>query len=455
MGSAPLSEKSSQPVSLHVVSVDSTITTQADSLEKAEESLSDRTEPLPENYQKHVADGGVKAWMALTGSFLMIFCGAGYVNSFGVYADYFVRQYLTNSSPSQISWIGSVQVLLLGSLGIPCGYAIDRGYFRTVMLSGSALLVFSLFMTSLTHEQQLWQVFLSQGIGLGAGAGMLYVPALAILTHHFKRRRSLALGISCAGSSIGGLVHPLLLNYFFRGEIGFRWGVRISAFFNLGLLLIGNAMMSTTLPPNPRGSFSKQIAYWKRSFSDKAFVMAVVSTFLLFSGVYFPPFFLQLASVQNGLSKDFAFYTISLLNGVAAIGRVAPTIVADQFGVFSLFVPCAIACGVLIFTWVALNNLAGIIVMAILYGFFSGAAMTLVAPMIASLTSEVTEIGARLGICCGLGAIGALIGLPISGALLTSELTWLRPVLFSGMCCVASGLTLVITKYLARWKWVS
>ncbi|KAE9389179.1 hypothetical protein BT96DRAFT_408295 [Gymnopus androsaceus JB14] len=34
---------------------------------------------------------------------------------------------------------------------------MDHGYFRWVMISGSALLVFCLVMTSFCQEQQFWQ----------------------------------------------------------------------------------------------------------------------------------------------------------------------------------------------------------------------------------------------------------------------------------------------------------
>lgn len=261
------------------------------------------------------------------------------------------------------------------------------------------------------------------------------------------------MGISCAAVSVGGLVHPIMLNLFFHGKIGFRWGVRISAFFNLGLLILGNLLMSTTLPPNRHGgSFAKQVAYWKRFFLDKAFVVATFSIFVLYCGLYFTTFFLQFDAIAIGLSENFAFYTISLLNGVGAIGRVVPTIVADRFGVFNLMIPCAISCGVLIFSWIAVKTLTGVVMMAILYGFFSGAIISLVGPMIAYLTSDVTEIGARLGVCIGIGAVGALIGPPISGALLPADLVWVRPVLFSGICCVASALTLFIAKTLSVAK---
>ncbi|KAK0186904.1 major facilitator superfamily domain-containing protein [Armillaria mellea] len=316
------------------------------------------------------------AWMTVVGAFLVVFCSSGYVNCYGVYEDYYVREFLSDHSSSRISWIGGVQILGLGSLGIYSGFAMDQGHFRPVMLAGSALLVFCLFMTSLTQEQQFWQVFLAQGIGLGIAVGIVYVPAL--------KRRSLVMGIVGSGSSIGGLVHPIMLNQFFHGPIGFRWGVRISAFFNLGLLILANALMTTRLPPRLGNvSFAQQVAYWRHFFTDQAYLAAIAGNFILFL-------------------ENLAFYTIALLNGAGAFGRIMPTITVDRIGVFNSIIPCAIACGVLIFAWVALTNPASIMVFAVLYGFFSGAVISLLGPMIAYLTQNVSEIGARLGVCIGI-----------------------------------------------------
>ena len=52
---------------------------------------------------------------------------------------------------------------------------------------------------------QIWQLFLSQGILVGMGCGLIYVPTLPIVSQWFHKRRGLANGITSAGSGIGGL----------------------------------------------------------------------------------------------------------------------------------------------------------------------------------------------------------------------------------------------------------
>jgi len=57
-------------------------------------------------------------------------------------------------------------------------------------------------MTSLTHT--FWQAFLAQGVGIGISIGLLFLPALGIVTQYFMKRRGIATGVVVTGSSAGG-----------------------------------------------------------------------------------------------------------------------------------------------------------------------------------------------------------------------------------------------------------
>lgn len=50
---------------------------------------------------------------------------------------------------------------------------------------------------------EYWQIFLAQGIVVGFGGGMLYIPAIALVTTQFSTKRPLAVGLASSGSSIG------------------------------------------------------------------------------------------------------------------------------------------------------------------------------------------------------------------------------------------------------------
>ena len=130
---------------------------------------------------------------------------------------------------------------------------------------GACLLVFGLFMLSLAQPKQFYQVlprlppspyrpltpskvFLAQGVCMGVGAGLLYIPSIAVIAHYFRARRVLAMALVAAGSSLGSVVHPIMLNNLF-GRLGFANTVRASAGLVAGMLLIASLLMKERLPP--------------------------------------------------------------------------------------------------------------------------------------------------------------------------------------------------------------
>jgi len=58
-----------------------------------------------------------------------------------------------------------------------------------------------MFMLSLCHMDKFYQLYLAQGLGMGIGAGLLYVPSVAIQAHHWRTHRSFAMGIVASGLS--------------------------------------------------------------------------------------------------------------------------------------------------------------------------------------------------------------------------------------------------------------
>ena len=88
-------------------------------------------------------------------------------------------------------------------------------------------------------------MLLAQGLTSGIGQGLMYVPAFAVLSHHFKRRRSAVMSIGTSGVALGSIVHTIMLNKLLNGPLGFKMGVRISGIFVTVLLLLSCILMRT------------------------------------------------------------------------------------------------------------------------------------------------------------------------------------------------------------------
>ncbi|KAF8520548.1 MFS general substrate transporter [Gautieria morchelliformis] len=396
-------------------------------------------------------DGGARAWCTVLGGWLALFATFGYGSSYGVYQDLYTRA--GTSSTSNISWIGSVNLFIFIGMGLPAGTLVDKGYFRHVILVGSFIYIFSLFALSFVHLDRYYQIFLSQGIGMGLGSGLIYLPSMVVQTHHWGAGRATAMGVVITGSSVGGIVYPIMLNHLFNGPVGFAWGVRASAFLNLGLLIMANLLMSPRLPPD-HNQLEKPKPKVQQILRDVPFILAVIGGIVLVTlGLFFPYFYLQLYTILHGISPNFAFYTLTIQNGASIFGRIIPNILANKVGLLNTLTFMCFGSAVLAFSLFGVTDIGGVTIFAILYGFFSGAVLSLFSPAIASFASDVSEIGVRLGLTFFVASIAYLIGPPISGALLTNQYHWSRAIIFNGTIMLASLPFLLVSRFMqARRK---
>nr|GAT51578.1 predicted protein [Mycena chlorophos] len=161
----------------------------------------------------------------------------------------------------------------------------------------------------------------------------------------------------------------------------------------------------------------------------------------------------KLDAFTHGIAKNLAFYSLVIMNGLSFFGRLFAGFFAQKLGILNLMILATSCCGILILCMIALKNIASLITIAILYGFWSGIYVTLLSPLIAMLTSNLSELGLRIGVSFFVSGVATLIGPPINGALLGKNFRWWRPSLFSGIVALAGSFFLLLTaRALARKK---
>ncbi|EIW53756.1 MFS general substrate transporter [Trametes versicolor FP-101664 SS1] len=403
----------------------------SDLVEKPEDA-----EPQPPDLTP--PDGGLTAWLTVAGAWMVQFSTFGYLNAFGVYQDYYTRTFLSHVSPSNISWIGSVQLFLMYAPAVFVGSAFDSGYFHYVQITGSCLLVFSIFMLSLVQPDQYYQVFLAQGLGIGLGVGLLFLPSLSIVAHHFRRRRALATGLVVSGASCGGIVYPILLNHLFENpKMGFANGVRVSGGLVSGLLFIANCLMRTRLPPK-RGSAIFTRHGMLHIASDGAYMWSIAGAFCTNLGLFVPFFYLQLFAVDHRVSPAITTYILAILNAGSTLGRILPMALADRLGVYNMLLPAILTSAVLLFALFGAADTGGVVAVAALFGFSSGAYVSLIPPLLGTLCTDLSELGLRMGLAFSIVGTSMLVGTPVFGALLDSasapgSRVWWRAIVFAGV----------------------
>lgn len=228
-------------------------------------------------------DGGLLAWSQVLTSLLINCLAWGYPTSFGVFQLYYEESMGLPSS--QISWIGSCQTFLTFFVCGPAGRLADAGYTRETMLFGSVLAVGGTFATSACTAY--WQVFLAQGVCTGIGLGVIFMPAVSVLSSYFRERKAFALALAAMGTGFGSLVFPATLQYLIP-QVGFPWAVRCVGFVALAMTAAANLMLRPYLPPRRSGP----LVEWD-AFTELPYLFFSIGSFLNFYALYFGFFYVS------------------------------------------------------------------------------------------------------------------------------------------------------------------
>lgn len=127
----------------------------------------------------------------------------GVVLSFGIFQTYYAQNYLSEYTPSDIAWIGTMQAFLLFFAGVFSGPLFDRGYLRSLVVAGTVLITVGLMTASVARHY--YSIFLSLGLCTGLGMSCLFTPSVAVIGTYFTTKRPIAAGISASGGGLGML----------------------------------------------------------------------------------------------------------------------------------------------------------------------------------------------------------------------------------------------------------
>jgi MFS family permease len=386
-------------------------------------------------------NGGLIAWLQVASGFVLFFNTWGMISSFSVFQTYYESGELFHASSSSISWIGSIQSFLLQLTGLVAGPLYDRGYLRALLVTGSFLIVFGLTMLSLCT--QYWQALLAQGFCIGIGAGLLFVPTVSLIPFWFSTRIGLAIGIASSGSSLGGVIYPVVL-YRLISQVGFPWAVRCLGFIALATFTVPLAAMRVRF----RMPKLRAVVDWT-AFREPPFVLFTLSVLLVFISNTVIIFYVSYYPTDRGFTDtSLGFYITAIFNAGSVVGRILPNALSDRIGVFNTMAPLTVLSGIVILCLLGVTNTAGMIVEAIVTGFFSGVVIALPPVCFRVLTKNKAMIGTRVGQGFAIAGVGLLLAGPSAGAILggTQPLNWTGVWVFGGVTAVASGLLVAVVR---------
>ncbi|KAL2072373.1 hypothetical protein VTL71DRAFT_11716 [Oculimacula yallundae] len=360
-------------------------------------------------------DGGLEACLVVLGGWLCLFCSFGWVNCIGVFQEYYQENLLTTYSSSTVSWIPSLELFMMFFGGPIFGKVFDNYGPRWILMGGTFFHIFGLMMTSLSTKY--YQFILAQGICSALGASALFYAAMSSVGTWFFKNRATAFGTMASGSSLGGVIMPIMVSKLIP-QIGFPWTMRAVAFMMFGMLIIANFTVKSRLTPQPK---KLDLMTFVLPLKEPAFSVLCLASFLFFFGTFLPFNYIILQARSHGMSANLSIYLIPILNAASVFGRILPGIIADRVGRFNVMIITTTFSAILVLAlWLPSAGNVPILIFCILYGFSSGAFVSMGPSLIAQI-SPIREIGTRTGTFFLCVAIGGLTGNPIGGALIESD----------------------------------
>lgn len=297
-------------------------------------------------------------------------------------------------------------------------------------------------MISLSTEY--YQIFLSQSIVASIGSAAIFQCAMSSLVTWFLKNRAAAFGIMVSGSSLAGVVLPIMMDHLII-RIGFPWTMRVVAFIFLALLTIACFTIKSRLPPSPRPFVMQE---YLDTFKDVKMVLTIVASFFFLWGMFLPFNYILLQAQAAGMSPTLVPYLLPILNAISILGRVLPGVAADRLGRFNVMIVIMAASAIFVLAiWIPVKSTAGIVSFAALFGFASGGFISLAPTLIAQI-SDIRYIGSRVGTGFAIMAFGSLTGSPIGGAIVTKQHgQYIGLQLFTGVAMVIGFVIMIAARF--------
>jgi len=387
-------------------------------------------------------DGGCKAWLIMTCSFLVNGIVFSIINTFGIL---FVK--LKSDLEESGDEDAAFKCALVGSLAIGstfflsffAGILCDKIGLRTTSVIGAIIATVGLGLSAVYHNR-IEVLYVTYGLMFGTGASLAYNPSLTVLGLYFKKHLGMVNGFVTAGSSaftiILSFINPFILN---------KHGLLPCLIFLTclsSLLIICGLTFSPPYKKEPppaastavdninTGSFIERLIYVE-NWRNKRFVIWALATPCALFG-YFVPFVhlvqfaknipLDADDDTNGAKAAFLMACIGITSGLGrlffgwvsdlpAFRRNGNRILLQQAAFFSMGVCTMLMTAAPFCTGFEYQTLLTI---CCIMGLFDGCFVTLLGPIAFDLCGSAGA-GQAIGSLLALFSIPMTVGPPIAG----------------------------------------
>ncbi|KDN66355.1 putative major facilitator superfamily transporter [Colletotrichum sublineola] len=245
-------------------------------------------------------------------------------------------------------------------------YTAHRFGKHGTMLVGAA--VQSAGFISASFALEVWHLYITQGALVGTGIGLVFVPSLPVLSQWFSAKRSVANGISSAGSGAGGVAFSWGTGAMIR-NLGLPCALRVT-----GLVTLVASFVTTLLIRDRRRQVkSNKLVFDVRLLRRHEVRLLLLWAFISMFGYITLIFSLADFSRSIGLSSAQATDVTAVLNLGTAVGRPLIGITSDRFRRIDTAGILTLLCGIICFAmWLPATTFALTLAFAFICGAILG-----------------------------------------------------------------------------------
>nr|XP_057917226.1 monocarboxylate transporter 7-like [Doryrhamphus excisus] len=419
-------------------------------------------------------DGGW-GWVVAVAFFLVEVFTYGTIKSFGIFLQDLMEEF--EETNSRVSWIVSICVFVMTVHGPLSSMLTNRFGFQLVVMVGGVLISLGTITTSFTTSVN--QMYITYGLLAGFGYSLTFLPTVTILSHYFKRRRSLVTAIASTGEALSMFALAPAFSLL-RDRIGWRHTILVIGALQ-GTIIICGALLRpiiieplTTQEPKPTHGTADDVQRENLNSNPESTLLQTEAmselpnginneaeprnndvektkvdekppakkvklidfsilkerSFILYSlfglfatlGFFAPQLYIIELSVSRGVERDHATYMLSTMAVAEVVGRffigwvLTLKSIRDK-KLYALLV-CVISMTLDLVGFTVVTEFYGLAVCCAVYGFFMGTLACTHIPMLAEDDVVGLErMSSAAGVYVFIQSFAGLAGPPLGGVL--------------------------------------
>ncbi|KAJ9053358.1 hypothetical protein DSO57_1024874 [Entomophthora muscae] len=306
------------------------------------------------------------AWVIALASFIMQVCASGSMSGFGVFMEYYSNEIFPEENKSNVAMIGNLAPTVIGIASVVTGQLCQNFGVRFCIILGALFMAAGHVLASFGTE--VWHFALTQGVMVGLGGALLYVPANVIVTEWFQKKHGLAAGIGAAGAGLGGVAFSQM-NSRMLEKIGYECTLRLNGLLIFSALLLSALMIrrrETKPTENQAAGFHSSLILNGRFFWYAISCLCGGTVYLI------PLYYINSHATSMGLSRIEGGYASSAINFGSGVGRIGMGFLGDKIGYMRCYLLAIALTTVTSVIWRFSTSFTMLMVFGILYGIPSG-----------------------------------------------------------------------------------